>query len=344
MSPFADYLRSLREIRRSGQAVPETSYYGTLETFLNELGKGLKPRVRAIINLKNRGAGIPDGGLFSEDQLPEGDADPLQGGQNPARGVLEVKSTAEKVEDVARSAQVAKYLSHYGLVLVTNYRDFLLVRGGANGQPEFLERYALAEGEASFWSAPLGDLLEHEGRLEDFLKRAMLQRAPLSEPKDVAWFLASYAREAKARIEASDLPTLRGVREALEEALGINFRGEKGDHFFRSTLIQTLFYGVFSAWVLWSKEHPPGKDGGARFNWKEAAWTLQVPVIRALFERVATPSRLKGLNLEEVFGWTGDALNRVHRADFFEKLTRVRRCSIFTSPFWRPSTPSCGAT
>ena len=101
MSPFADYLRNLREIRRSGQAVPETSYYGTLETFLNELGKGLKPRVRAIINLKNRGAGIPDGGLFSEDQLPDGDADPLQVGQNPARGVLEVKSTAERVEDVA---------------------------------------------------------------------------------------------------------------------------------------------------------------------------------------------------------------------------------------------------
>ena len=89
MPPVADYLRSLRDVRASGQAVPETSYYGTLEVYLNELGRGLRLRVRAIINLKNRGAGIPDGGLFSEDQLPGGDA--VGTGGIPARGVLEVK-------------------------------------------------------------------------------------------------------------------------------------------------------------------------------------------------------------------------------------------------------------
>ena len=68
---------------------PKRRTYGTLETHLNELGRGLRPRVRAIINLKNRGAGIPDGGLFSEDQLPGGDA--VGTGGTPARGVLEVK-------------------------------------------------------------------------------------------------------------------------------------------------------------------------------------------------------------------------------------------------------------
>ena len=36
---------------------------------------------------------------------------------------------------------------------------------------------------------------------------------------------------------------------ALEEALGLKFDSEKGEHFFRSTLVQTLFYGLFSAWV-----------------------------------------------------------------------------------------------
>jgi phosphate/sulfate permease len=40
------------------------------------------------------------------------------------------------------------------------------------------------------------------------------------------------------------------VRTALEEALGMTFEGAKGDHFFRSTLVQTLFYGMFSAWVI----------------------------------------------------------------------------------------------
>jgi hypothetical protein len=51
------------------------------------------------------------------------------------------------------------------------------------------------------------------------------------------------------------LPALDTLRNALEEALGLKFEGtkadpEKGEHFFRSTLVQTIFYGVFSAWVL----------------------------------------------------------------------------------------------
>jgi hypothetical protein len=38
------------------------------------------------------------------------------------------------------------------------------------------------------------------------LKRVMLHAAPLADPRDVAWFLASYARDAKARMAAADLP------------------------------------------------------------------------------------------------------------------------------------------
>jgi hypothetical protein len=71
------------------------------------------------------------------------------------------------------------------------------------------------------------------------------------DPKDVAWILAYYAREAKARVEEhKNLAALGAVREALGQALGLKFSGEKEDHFFRSSLIQTLFYGIFSAWVL----------------------------------------------------------------------------------------------
>jgi hypothetical protein len=104
----------------------------------------------------------------------------------------------------------------------------------------------------------------------------------------------------------------------LEEALGLKFEGEKGEHFFRSTLVQTLFYGVFSSWVLWSKKNPP-KKRTSQFNWREAAWSLHVPMIKALFEQVATPSRLQPLGLTEVLDWTTDVLNRVDRAAFFGK-------------------------
>src|SRR6267143_2154124 len=44
-----------------------------LAALLNEVGKSLKPRVRCIINPRNRGAGIPDGGLFTPDQFQKHD-------------------------------------------------------------------------------------------------------------------------------------------------------------------------------------------------------------------------------------------------------------------------------
>ena len=72
----------------------------------------------------------------------------------------------------------------------------------------------------------------------------------------------------QARIERAELPALDTVRTALEEALGITFEGEKGEHFFRSTLVQTLFYGIFSAWVLWSQETSPRQR--RRFDWRAA--------------------------------------------------------------------------
>lgn len=69
MNPLETYLQSLFVIHSSGSAVKETSYYGTLENLLNEVGKTLKPKVRCIINLQNQGAGLPDGGFYTADQF-----------------------------------------------------------------------------------------------------------------------------------------------------------------------------------------------------------------------------------------------------------------------------------
>jgi len=61
------YLTELRDIRASGAAAKETSGYGALANLFNDLGKALKPKVRCLIQLKNRGAGMPDGGFFTPD-------------------------------------------------------------------------------------------------------------------------------------------------------------------------------------------------------------------------------------------------------------------------------------
>lgn len=320
MNPLESYLHNLSLIRSSGAAVKETSYYGTLDNLFNEIGKTLKPKVRTIINIANKGAGLPDGGFFTPDQFQKRSKDVVIEGQIPSRGCIEVKSTNQDIDALAESEQVRKYLGRYRQVLLTNYRDFLLVGLDRDNNLVKRERFNLAPNETEFWDAaanPRATTNEKGDRFIEYLKRVMLHAADLTQPKDVAWFLASYARDAKARIESSNLPALTMMRSALEEALGLKFEGEKGEHFFRSTLVQTLFYGVFSSWVLWSKINPP-TNRQARFNWHEAAWSLHVPMIKSLFDRIATPTQLRDLNFVEVLDWTTDVLNRVDRKAFFE--------------------------
>ena len=330
MHPLEQYLTHLAAIRNTGAATPETSFYPPLAELLNAVGHTLKPKVRAVNQLANTGAGIPDGGLFSETQFRKrSDAEPLPG-QMPERGVIEIKSPKDEVAAIADTKQVSKYWQKYRLVLVTNYRDFLVV-GERDGKPVALESYRLAESEAAFWALaahPRKTATEQGERFADFLARCLRANAPLSDPKDVAWFLASYARDARTRIEQADMPALASIRASLEESLGLKFEGEKGEHFFRSTLVQTLFYGVFAGWVLWHRDGEKGK-----FDWKLAAWHLHVPMIRALYEQLAQASQVRRLGLEESLDLAAAVLNRINRGEFFKRFEDHHAVQYFYEPF-----------
>ena len=334
MTPTEIYLRELRDIRSTGAGVNETTYYSALSNLLNEVGKRLKPRVRCIIHLANRGAGIPDGGLFTAEQFQKAsEAEPLPG-QLPACGVVEVKSTKDDAWITAEGEQVSRYWGKYRQVLVTNYRDFVLVGQDAEGKFAKLESFHLAESEKAFWAdaAHPGSLANKiEARFEEYLLRVMRHAAQIAAPEDVAWFLASYARDASARIAGVELAALATVRSAFEEALGLKFEGEKGEHFFRSSLVQTLFYGVFSAWVLWAKQNPPNSK--ARFDWGLTARFLRVPMISKLFYLVSDPQELEALKLTEVLDWAALVLNRVDRRSFFDKFQESHAVQYFYEPF-----------
>ncbi len=159
---------------------------------------------------------------------------------------------------------------------------------------------------------------------------ALRSTARIATPEDLAAFLASYAREARARVEDAPLKTLDPVKKALGDSLGISFEGEKGEHFFRSTLIQTLFYGIFSAWVLWHESHPKTAD---RFEWKNSAWHLGLPVLRTLFVQLADPTKVRALHLEEVLDWTEACLARVDRFAFFARYDMGEAVQYFYEPF-----------
>ena len=70
MSSLETYITELRDSRHV--AVNETSYYGALAHLFNEVGGTLKPKVRYVITPKGQGAGLPDGGLYTAQQLKRG--------------------------------------------------------------------------------------------------------------------------------------------------------------------------------------------------------------------------------------------------------------------------------
>jgi hypothetical protein len=318
------YLNRLHEIRNTGRGTPELSYRAALENLLNAVGGSLDPVLQATAELADSGAGRPDFGVF-------------ESRSGNFRAAVEVKPVEEDTPQTADGRQVARYWKHYGCVLVTNYRDFLLVIKEPEAKtPTVVGRYQLAADEDAFWRArPRTLAKEHGEGLLDFLAGAMTRTAPIARPGDLAADLARHAREAKRRLAAHDMSALQPLEEAMEQALGLHFQGNEGAAFFRSSLVQTLFYGLFSGWMLWRQS----RRGGERFDWKGACEYLALPLIGDLYEEIARPRRLADLDLREPLEWATASLNRVVEDEFFQRFDSDHAITLFYEPFLQAFDP-----
>ena len=313
------YLDAISAVNRVG--TPELSHYTALDNLFDAVGGQLTPGVRAVVHYSEAASGQPDLGFFSADNT------------EPDRGVVEVKAADADLDQLIDSEQVHNYWQTRKLVLVTNLRQFALVGQDAAGAKATLERYSLADSAAAF-----DDLLQHRTRaanrhgvaLGEYLLRVMSHRSTISEPRDLARLLASYARDALQRVEqaAEEEDSLATIREAIEQALGMSFEGEDGGRFFRSTLVQTLFYGVFAAWVLWARA-----GESKRFTWDDTRKYLRAPVLRMLFHQLTDPGRLERLALDDVLDWTEEALDRVDRDAFLQRFSEGEAVQYFYEPF-----------
>ncbi len=149
------YLRDMHDIHASGAAIPETSYYPALGRLFNAAGAKLQPKVTFIQHPRNVGAGIPDAGLFTEDQRKRDREQAASGAQLPARGAMEIKPPTDDVAQIAKTKQVRDYVGVYKQVLVTNYRDFLIVDHDHSGEIRLGEQFTLAPTAAEFWNLPV---------------------------------------------------------------------------------------------------------------------------------------------------------------------------------------------
>jgi hypothetical protein len=336
MRPLQTYLTQLVRTRASHAHTPETSFYPALKALLDSVGERLSPPVLCVMNLRNAGAGLPDGGLFTTDQLEQSTADaaselkpPLQA--IPSRGAIEVKPPSQNLETLANSPQVSRYGDRYRHVLITNLREFWLVEH-SEGQNRVRERFTLASNERDFWrlAASAEDISSREAELLEFFERVLRTGAPLGDPEDVAWFLASYARDALRAVEHAPTGVMEDISDALSNALGMAFGGTKGRHFFHSTLVQTLFYGVFSAWVIWGQQ-PRSPD--ERFSWRDTTDLLHLPILRVLFHEMTRPTLLFTNALRARLDLAESALNRIDRTSFYRRFPQNEAVQYFYEPF-----------
>lgn len=331
------YFDDMKKFMDREESTDELTHHPTLGSLLAAVGKTLSSSLLCLPEARMPGErDRPDYLLFGEDQAS---------GELPKYGAIEIKPHDHDISNPFKgndAEQMLGYLKRYSLLTITNFREFRLYEKAKNGAPRLLEELAVADSKDEFRRIaenPERAARDHGASILEFLKRAMLRESTMTEPKDVARFLASYAREALAKIKSaspegrSSPNPLQPLRQELEDALGNPFevKGKKKsdeEHLFLSTVAQTLFYGMFSAWVEHVKEERPGK-----FNWRTAPDSISTAVMQTLFNRLVDPTLLKMLGLKSVLDRAGETLNRIDGKSFLTDFESGNAIQHFYQPF-----------
>lgn len=243
----------------------------------------------------------------------------------------EVKRASVSLEALAVSVeqkdQIGRYLAQTGVVLLCNVRGFGLltcgpgyVRDGVTPVPPGMR---VLERTVDLWSAVTGGSKPKidaaaVADLVEIVTRAVTDLARIGAPAELAKILARQARDAKDALP-DDLKPLKPLLDDYRQALGLAFDvdDEKGARFFRSSLVQSVFYALFAAWILWDKQAEPD----AIFDIDDAHTFLPIPFLDALLHDIRHPARMKHLGLEPHLTRAIGTLNRVDRPLFRGRMT-----------------------
>lgn len=269
-----------------GETTAEDTYYSPVMALLSGLLRKVRlpDDVREKTKERRAGGGVdrPDVALY------DGSGDFIV-------VPVEVKLPREEISDMARSTdrndQVGRYLAHCKVLLLCNIRSFGLVTidpawpGGDKVPPE----YRILRDSVDLWVSESALKTQEADvqavlSLAEIVAEAVTMFAPLAEPESVARVLARQARRAKAAMPQEFGQAVKGLAEDFGQALGISFEGEEGEEFFRSSLVQTVFYGLFAAWTLWQRAGAKGE-----FRWRDVPEHLKIPFLGDLFYDIGQP-------------------------------------------------------
>jgi hypothetical protein len=219
---------------------------------------------------------------------------------------FEVKPASTSMTTLVASDQARRYARTFGggQVLLTNLWTFVLAR--MNGDSlEVVEEVPLVPNESSL-DDPTADTGKGPEVLLAILDQASQIRGNITRPQMVASFLAHHASNMRDAITSTSDATsaLAPIRQALLDGLQI----ELADDLLVPTIVQTLVYGLFAAWL----DEPDPTD----FDWMDSAYRLEVPVFAEVLHAALRPAVIRRCNLKRHLDAVARVLMWTNREQF----------------------------
>lgn len=289
------YLDQIRQTRSTGHATEELSFYPAVNALLASLGTLSVPKREPLANPAGIEGDLPDVALYETASkvlvLP-----------------VEVKPTSWSLDSLLASDQARRYARSFGggRVLLTNLWAFSLARISGDCLEE-VDRVQLVPSEGAL-DHPFPDVSLAAESLVALLEAGCAVRSTLRRPAQVASLLAYHARHMVQAIEAAGSPKdlLAPIAGALRDGLEVDLE----EAFLVPTVVQTLVYGIFAAWLQGS--------GQAEFDWMGASYRLDVPVFAEVLHEAVRPALVRRCNLIGHLDATARVLAWVDRSEFVD--------------------------
>lgn len=218
-------------------------------------------------------------------------------------GYVETKNLGENLDKIRKSDQIKRYLSLCPNIIITNYSEFILIKGG-----EVLERATL------FYQSDLekkrSKLDEENIKKTDGLFKKFFQSLPMQigKPKNFAVYLAERTKILKEYIieqlkEENDFAkSLKALKDEFDKIL---IKGISEDEF-ADAYAQTVAYGLFLARLN------AANDKKIELNSAYSFIPNSVPVLQEFFAFIST----KETNMPHHIKWAlNELIQLVNNAD-----------------------------
>lgn len=268
---------------------------------------------------------IPRCAALSEPAGIEGDLPDVALFETAARVLVlpvEVKPATMDLDDLLADPQPKRYARSFGggLVLVTNLRSFALAQLDGADLAELARWTAVAD--PVDLDDPHAVSLDDPAVLGEMVEAGCRVHSTLADPAKVAFLLAWHGRQMKDAIAAAGDPVLllAPILEAFEDGLDI----ELHEDLLVPTVVQTLLYGLFAAWLE--------DESSGDFDWRSSAYRIDVPLFAEVLHACLRPALIRQCDLFPRLDAAARVLDWVDR-DKFVASFEGRAIEYFYEPF-----------